>query len=333
MKMRMIKYDFMRSIAVIGVVLGHSLALAADVTENMVIAEKYLTVFMRPVVPIFLFLAGVFYKPRQKVRDLVLRSARILMPYLFFAAVFTLIYAAGHVKYRPLNFLLRILVCEVHPIYYYVFVMVECMAIMFLYEKLFRYDRMLVPLFLTALVLSLLHGNFSKEIMEMLHMKADRVMFFTYRSPFLWFVYYAAGLVYKQYPVIEKKLLEYRRYVWTMLAGLGIFYCVMRGFEIGDLDPLNSVITTLICFATIMAFLTIEVRSEKWIFLSRRSFTVYLAHVPFYYFMTVFWKSHPNTSAWAVVLVNAAVMSCGVILVYGIGKAALKEKSFYIMGS
>lgn len=333
MKARIVKYDFMRTLAVAGVILGHSLSLAADVTVHMVTIENYLTVLLRPVVPVFLFLAGVCYKPGQKPADLALRIGRILTPYLFFAAVFTFIYRADGVQYHPLNYLLRIVTCEIHPIYYYVFVMMECIVIMFLYERIASYDRMLIPFFAAACVISLLHGTYSKEVMERLHFGSNMVLFYTYRSPMLWFVFYSAGLVYRKYPVIEQVLLEHRLFVRGVWIGLLCFYWIMRFFGIGDLDFLNSVITTMICFAAVMALLTVEVKSDKWVVLSQKSYTIYLAHVPFYYMMARFWAVYPDTSQWLIIVLNAAVMSVGAALVYWAGKALLGKKSFYIIGS
>ena len=74
-KSRVISFDFIRTIAVIGVIVGHSLALAARASQEMEVIEKYGTVLLRPVVPAFLFLSGIFYRPNQSGREAGIRLA------------------------------------------------------------------------------------------------------------------------------------------------------------------------------------------------------------------------------------------------------------------
>ena len=118
-----------------------------------------------------------------------------------------------------------------------------------------------------------------------------------------------------------------------MFAGLALFYTAMVYFDVGDLDGLNSVITTLICFSAIPCLLTIRVHSKGWLFLSRRSYTIYLAHVPFYYLMEQIWKGQEHMPAISIILANLAVMGGGAAAVCVLGKAIFKNHSFYVIGS
>ena len=332
-KSRVISFDFIRTIAVIGVIVGHSLALAARASQEMEVIEKYGTVLLRPVVPAFLFLSGIFYRPNQSGREAGIRLARIITPYLFFAAVFTVIYGIQRIRYAPLNYLLRIFTGEIHPIYYYVFLMMEFTVALFVLEKIFGYERMLVPLFITAMVLSILHGSFSKEIMERTGIKDSMVLFYTYRSPLLWGIYYMAGMAFGHYPNLLKKTIKYKRWIRCMFAGIVAFYILMAYFELGDLDGLNSVITILICFFAILCLLTIPVKSERWTYFSKRSYTIYLAHVPFYYFMERIWNTQFSLPAIFMIVINLGIMGGGALLICALGKMILKEHSYYIIGS
>ena len=332
-KGRILSYDFMKSVAVAGVIVGHSLALAAGMAPELAVLERYGTALMRPVVPIFIFLAGALYKPRQSMRETGLRLLRLVTPYLFFAAVFTLIYVLAGVKFGTVGYILRVLTGEIHPVYYYVFLMAEYTVLLFVLERIFGYERMTIPLFATMAVLSILHGNYSKEIFERIGLRESMTLFCTYRSPFLWGIFYAAGIVLGQYPNLRAKAREYKIWLRSIFAGLSLFYIVMVYFAIGDLDGLNSVITTLICFSAILCLLTIRVRSKGWLFLSRRSYTIYLAHVPFYYLMEQIWKGQEHMPAIIIILTNLAVMGGGAAAVCALGKAIFKNHSFYVIGS
>ena len=330
---RILSYDFMKSVAVAGVIIGHSLALAAGLAPELAGLERYGTALMRPVVPIFIFLAGALYKPGQGIRETGLRLMRLVSPYLFFAAVFTLIYALTGVRYGTAGYILRVLTGEIHPVYYYVFLMAEFTVLLFVVERVFGYERMIIPLFATMAVLSILHGNYSKEIFERLGLRESMILFCTYRSPFLWGIYYAAGIVLGKYPALRAKAGKYKIWLRSMFAGLALFYTAMVYFDIGDLDGLNSVITTLICFSAIPCLLTIRVHSKGWLFLSRRSYTIYLAHVPFYYLMEQIWKGQEHMPAISIILANLAVMGGGAAAVCVLGKAICKNHSFYVIGS
>ena len=108
---------------------------------------------------------------------------------------------------------------------------------------------------------------------------------------------------------------------------------VFRYFHIGDLDGLNSVITMIVCLAGIMMLLTIEVSSEKWIYLSSKSYTIYLAHVPFYYFVSLLWDRYTGISIPVMVVSNMVILGGGAMLVCVLGKMILKDKSYYFIGS
>ncbi|MDY4574250.1 MAG: acyltransferase family protein [Intestinibacter sp.] len=332
MKQRNLKYDFIKSIAILGVILGHSLSLVLTRRAEMQLLADYLTVVFRVVVPAFLFVSGVLHKKGLSFAQILMRIKRILSPYVFFAVIMTVIYIALGDHTFLSRYIVRFISCEVHPVYYYVFVMIECLFIAFLFEKICGYRKMLIPLYLVVLIYSIISANFSKEILCALNISNNMVDFITYRNPFLWMHYYLLGMIFKEYN-LEKFIVSNKYVVRIFYVSLVLTYMVFRYFHIGDLDGLNSVITMIVCLAGIMMLLTIEVSSEKWIYLSSKSYTIYLAHVPFYYFVSLLWDRYTGISIPVMVVSNMVILGGGAMLVCVLGKMILKDKSYYFIGS
>jgi fucose 4-O-acetylase-like acetyltransferase len=79
------KLDFSRALAILGVLVIHSVGRYAH-SEIEGIIGGWFGLVARPCIAIFLFVSGVLFEKGQNISYLRHRMRRVLYPYLFFSA-------------------------------------------------------------------------------------------------------------------------------------------------------------------------------------------------------------------------------------------------------
>ena len=80
---RIFQYDLMRAVAIIAVVMTHSMTKFYHTPLEISISQ-WLNTFMRASIPVFLFLAGLFFHYKADFNYLKQKFIRVLVPYTIF---------------------------------------------------------------------------------------------------------------------------------------------------------------------------------------------------------------------------------------------------------
>src|SRR3972149_10022559 len=75
--------DFMRAVAIMGVLVIHSVGRYRHTDLDLVVAG-WLGLFCRPCIAVFLFVSGYLFNEHPDARYLARRLKRVLVPYLVF---------------------------------------------------------------------------------------------------------------------------------------------------------------------------------------------------------------------------------------------------------
>lgn len=328
------KLDFLRALAIIGVLVIHSADRYAD-TEIESMIGGWFALVARACIASFLFVSGALFKQNQGVPYLKHRIKRVLYPYLFFS-VFALIYSyqanfpklVGDIKVV----LLKILTGGTFNIYFFVFVIICSYITVFLLDKSGAFEKHLTFLLLISLTVNLLHASYFRQIFEFFDVKDKWKDYYYYRTLLIWLPFYFFGIYYRSLK-LEKTILENKaliRITWIFVVA---FYSFLHAIKIGNIGGYDSVIGTIYSLATILFLLTFDVRNKIFYFISKISYSIYLSHIFFVYALRdiapLLWQQPPF---W-LGLVSLVLSFMGPLLVYFLAKLILKSKSIYVIGA
>jgi len=325
------KLDFLRALAIIGVLVIHSIGRYAH-SEVESIIGGWFGLVARPCIAVFLFVSGVLFEKGQNMSYLRHRMRRVLYPYLFFS-VFALVYEVGFNRINDIyEILLRICTGGIFNIYYFVFVIV-CMYIMvFILDKLGILEKHITALLLVSLMINLLHVSYFKQICDFLEVKDKLKDYYHIRSLLIWSLYYLLGIYYRAFK-LEKTILENKILIRVVWVSTFVFYSFLHFVRINNIGGYNSVIGTTYSLTTILFLLTFDIRSKGIYFLRTTSYSIYLSHIFFVYALRDFAHISAIELPFGFGLISFILSLIGSLLVYYMGKLIFKSKSFDIIGA
>jgi peptidoglycan/LPS O-acetylase OafA/YrhL len=325
------KLDFSRALAILGVLVIHSVGRYAH-SEIEGIIGGWFGLVARPCIAIFLFVSGVLFEKGQNISYLRHRMRRVLYPYLFFSA-FASVY---EVSFNHINsiyeILLRICTGGIFNIYYFVFVIVCMYIIVFILDKLGVLEKYITALLLVSLMINLLHVSYFKQICDFLDIKDKWKDYYLIRSLLIWSPYYLFGIYYRAFK-LEKTILENKILIRVVWVSTLAFYSLLHLIQIGNIDGYNSVIGTTYSLTTILFLLTFDIRGKGIYFLSTISYSIYLSHIFFVYALRDFAHISAIELPFWFGLISLILSLIGSLLVYYIGKLAFRSKSLCIIGA
>lgn len=328
------KLDFLRALAIIGVLVIHSIGRYAD-TEMESMIGGWFALVARACIASFLFVSGALFKQNQGVSYLKHRIERVLYPYLFFS-VWALIYSyqanfpklVGDIKVV----LFKILTGGTFNIYFFVFVIICSYITVFLLDKSGALKKHLAFLLLISLTVNLLHAAYFRQIFEVFDVEDKFKDYYYLRTLLIWLPFYFFGIYYRTFE-LEKTILENKaliRITWIFVVA---FYSFLHVLKIGNIGGYDSVMGTIYSLATILFLLTFDVRHNLFYFISKISYSIYLSHIFFVYALRDtaprWWQQPPF---W-LGLVSFVLSWAGSLAVYFLAKLILKSRSVYVIGA
>jgi len=325
------KLDFLRALAIIGVLVIHSVERYADSGLEHIIGG-WPGLIARACIAIFLFVSGVLFKKGQDISYLKHRMKRVLYPYLFFS-VFALVYKVSfNLINNVYDALLRILTAGVFNIYFFVFVIICIYIIVFTLDKLGVLEKYITSLLLISLMINLLHASYFKQLCDFLNIKDKWKDYYYLRSLLIWLPYYFFGIYYRSFK-LEKVILENKLLIRAVWVSTLVFYSFLHFIQASNIDGYNSVIGSFYSLATILFLLTFNVRNKAMSFISKISYSIYLSHIFFVYTLRDFARISAIELPFWFGLVSLVLSFVGPLFVYYIAKLVFKSKSLYIIGA
>jgi fucose 4-O-acetylase-like acetyltransferase len=327
------KLDFLRALAIIGVLVIHSVGRYAD-SELEYIIGRWPGLVARACIAIFLFVSGVLFKQDQDISYLKHRIKRVLYPYLFFS-VFALIYTyqANFANLEDIRVVLfQILTGGTFNIYFFVFVIICSYLVVFILDKSGILRKHITSLLLISLIINLLHAAYFRQLFDFFDIEDKFKDYYYLRTLLIWLPFYLFGVYYRLF-ALEKTILENKvliRVVWVFIV---FFYSFLYFIKIGNIGVYDSVIGTIYSLATILFLLTFNIKSKILYFISKTSYSMYLSHIFFVYALRdtapLLWTAVPF---W-LGLISFVLSFIGSLCVYYLAKLVFKSKSFYIIGT
>ena len=325
------KLDFLRALAIIGVLVIHSAARYAD-TEFESMIGGWFALVARACIANFLFVSGALFKRNQDVSYLEHRIKRVLYPYLFFSA-FALVYKVSlNLIDNIYEVLLRIFTGGIFNIYFFVFVIICMYIIIFILDKSGILEKYLAALLLISLMINLLHASYSKQIFDFLGVEDKWKDYYYLRTLLIWSPYYFLGICYRSFK-LEKAVLENKMLIRVTWIFIIIFYSLLYFIDIDNIGGYDSVIGTIYSFATILFLLTFNVRSQLIYFISKTSYSIYLSHIFFVYILRDVAPLFLIEVPFWLGLISLILSFIGSLCVYYIAKLVFKSKSMYFIGA
>lgn len=283
-KARDYKLDWMRAIAIILVLLIHSSTRYLDSgTAGMQIA-LIISTLSRPCIAIFLFLAGYLYEPKTNQTGYFFNKfKRVLFPYLavsFFAIWYT--YKGvpiDSIWQNKLVILRDIVFGNTTGIYYFVFLILVIYLLYYIYLRIFK-TKYIEWVLMFFLIVNILHGFLSDSISNALSIDLQTYVFYLYRSPLVWIVFFLFGVVVrKKREAVEEQIGKNKRITWLIFVSMVLFVSVLI-LNGESINMYNTLIGTLFSLATIAFLYIIRFRRSKIIeAISKSSYLIYLTHI------------------------------------------------------
>ena len=183
---RITEFDFLRALAIIGVIIIHSSTRYAHPGGEYLIGGWFST-FTRPCIAIFLFISGFLLAGRVfNGPELIKRFKRVLWPYLVFSAL-ALLYSFKFsiiqtLVNAPWRIIAKIIIGDAFGVYYFVFV-ICCIYV--LYFVLVRNNVSIVhSLIFFGIILFVHNAYFSKAISQFGWQNTKATELYTYRYVF-----------------------------------------------------------------------------------------------------------------------------------------------------
>lgn len=328
------KLDFLRALAIIGVLVIHSVARYAD-TEIESMIGGWFNLIAGACIASFLFVSGVLFKQNQDSSYLKYRVKRVIYPYLFFST-FALIYTYYTNCLKFVDdvkiILLKVLTGGTFNIYFFIFVIVCLYIIIFMLDKSGILGKYIASLLLISLVVNLLHASYFRQLFDFFNIEDKFKDYYYLRTLLIWFPYYFFGIYYRSFK-LEKTILENKvliRVTWIFIV---IFYSFLYFIDIDNIGGYDSVIGTIYSFATILFLLTFNVRSQLIYFISKISYSIYLSHIFFVYILRDAAPLFLIEVPFWFGLISLVLSFTGSLCVYYIARLVFKSKSIYIIGA
>ena len=327
------KLDFLRALAIIGVLVIHSAERYAHSEIEGTIGGWFALV-ARPCIAVFLFVSGVLFKTNQDVSYLKHRIKRVIYPYLFFS-MFALTYKAIFTNFADsINVvLLKILTAGTFNIYFFVFVIVCMYIIIFILDKSGILERYITSLFLLSLMINLLHAAYFKQIFEFLDIKDKWKDYYYLRTLLIWSPYYFFGIYYRSFK-LEKAILENTILIRVVWVSTFVFYSFLHLVHIDNIGGYDSVMGTIYSLTTILFLLTFSVRNKAIYFISKISYSMYLSHIFFVYMLRdALHTSLAGSPPFWFSLISFVLSLIGSLCVYYVARLIFKSRSTHIIGA
>lgn len=280
-----LQFDMMRSLAVVGVLLIHTMnryTMGSSVAPFF----ELITILFRPCIAIFLFLSGALFvlKPID-LKQLKKKIIRVVIPYLIFSllALYYLnkLELFSVIANQPLLFIIDILFGNAYEIYYFAFIIVIMYLIGYLLSTNGRLAQYIIPILLLSYAINLIHTAYGYQLWNTITGEdLEQYSVYAYRSPFLWACFFITGMVYQQqhFQHYIDRWRSFIRMSWLLICTLYIilfFSPLPKPLSHGFHSPVG----TVYALSTILFLLTFSVSSLKWSYLSERGYFIYLIHM------------------------------------------------------
>lgn len=333
METRNYHYDLIKGIAILCVLIIHSSLRFNTNTTEIMIGDWFAT-FTRPCIGIFLFISGILYFNKSlSFHYFFKKIKRLIAPYLFFsflALIFVLIVQKQQISL--VQIILNLIIGNTFGIYYYCFVIIVIFTITFVLDYFGLLKKHLKTIVLITLFINLLHNSLFHFVMLKLGINESLIEFIGYRSIFIWLFFFYLGVYYKQMNIdnIIKKNRDKVIRVWLITF---VFYNMLWSMNISNTDGYTSVIGTIYSTTTIFLLMSIKLKRNAFLeFLGQSSYTIYLSHIFFVYYLVEL-QSRLNTT-FPVYFNGIAfcLALAGSLLVVYLGKVVLRKRSKLLIG-
>jgi surface polysaccharide O-acyltransferase-like enzyme len=330
------RFDFLRVSALMFVLIIHS-ANNYAVSDAEKIIANWLDTFSRPCIAIFLVVSGYFFRIEELSGGYILtKIKRVLVPYVFFSSLaFLYQYRGGIYSYvvnHPFEVIFRLLTCTTFEIYWFVLVIIFCYLLGFV--CLTRGDlHTRIPFLVTVfLILNLLHAAYYSPLADHFYLR-ETLYGKAYQQHLLlsWPFYFFLGVFIsrrKLLPMIESN----RRLVISTWAFLFLVYNVLLFTRIGNLAPYSSTMATLYSLSVVSLLFVISYPHKYISALSDISYTIYLSHPFFVYFLRGLGKHANITWPYWFSVVCLLFSLFGSVAVCLMAQKLLKSRSRLLIG-
>jgi len=331
--------DFLRAAAILCVLIIHTVSRYPAANRLQEILTQHLLIWSNCTIAIFLFISGCLFKTdRPDRRYLFRRYRRILGPYLFFsAAAVTYQILWGQLEWSASSIVtvaVRLVLGGSWQVYYFVFVIFIMYTFGYLIFSHPRLGKYLPHLTAILLIVNLLHGAFYQTVIHRFNI-ADHTMVSLYQNRFLllWPVYFFGGILFRRYDGFAR-INQHKNLIrtWWILVFVSVNLVLYYG-KPNISCHCNSPVGTLYAWTTILFLLTFNIRHPAIIFVSDKTYYLYLAHIFFVYgwvdISRHFQMEWPYWTNYVILLIALV----GPILLYFPLKLLLKDKSRLIIGT
>ena len=307
-KKRIFQYDLLRAIAIIAVVANHTLTKFYN-TESDFIIKEYFNTFLRFAVPVFLFLSGALYKKNKKIKYLIHKLKRVLVPYLVYFIPSTLyLFWTYKWPFNDYKLIFSGLILGRDFGYYFIFVIVLIFLLAHFILQFGQSSKYFRVLFILSLIANNIWMSIDEPISQVLNLRSYNFFNFQlndtlfYRNPLTWFTFFAFGLLYQE--IAHKKFTaSAKKIIIFFAASAFLTYNLMYYFNIGDYAPYGSIIWAVYSFSTIPLLLSIRVKNSKIKkiikYISSISYPIFFLHYFILYaFMEIEKISQSTFSYW-----------------------------------
>ncbi|MBP0005161.1 MAG: acyltransferase [Cyanobacteria bacterium SBC] len=341
---RLPEFDFIRTLAIFGVVWIHISGLFIDrVPYGSIEYWGFIALnqLQRFCVPAFILSSGFFlaYFPKNSVRidrTLIGRLQRVILPYLFWSILVEIYYAAFDLKERSISQVIAnfVLGRSLYT-YYFIVIIVQFYVIWWLLNRLKIKNsiQLLAMSLCIQLGFTIIRYAASFEIVPPLHHLSDRLVFD-------WIFYFFLGwFIGERYDRFRQFATKYRQ-LFAIVAVLAFAFSCLECYFIdvvwSDFDfsrsfyKLSSQIYAIACF---FMFLNWSRSSSSIEQIARFSFAIYLTHAISIENFSL-WLPYTilNSSFLAFLVMFTCVWSTTYGIVYVLNCTLPKPASKYLLG-
>ncbi len=342
-KKRIFKYDLIRAIAILSVLGAHIFTSFAS-SPNEVIIKEYINTIFRFAVTLFIFLAGFFFHDDKSFSYLKQKIIRVMTPYTFvsiFAITLLIIRYSWKISDWPKTVLSFILGYGYGYYFIPLIIMIYILGYLFVRWNLFKKKWTLLMLATIAQLTWMaidewIYHTFNFYNIHLYQFRLNDLLF--YRLPIAWILFFALGIWYKS-KENQQLVKRYKRWIWLSLGAVFLINNIQIFYKIGDYTPHGSIIWSVLCSFLALALVTIDYEPKDGLFkkavvyLSKKSYSIFLVHYFFIYFIFMYQKNHSiDIPYWAVLIVYPYVLFASILVVEAIRKLTGKY-SYILIGS
>ncbi len=326
------KIQIVRAFAIIGVVVSHTLPLGFE------------TIFLKPfthtAVAVFLFLSGMLtpFHIDDVKKFYQKRIIRVLIPYIIWSLIYTLMFFAGGVFHGNLfgKFFYNLFTAQAAPPLYFILVYIQLVLVTPFIENFFnsKYKILgfIIPFLSSVLVLYLpciiTHG------MNMWH-----------RLPFItWFIFYYLGFLLSnnkiELKILNSKFLLPLLTIFSFSAQIAesaAFYNFSLQISLSQLKITSIISSVFICIYAYKYILDRNMEKVKpfiikgLVSIGNYSFGIYLVHIAVIFMLTDYFKLIPKDSVPLIIYTTVMfIISYFVVFIFSkiFGKNISKKLGF-----